>query len=98
MMLDLIAQPGRVDHQAPHAAAQQRLQRPLHQRLAAHRQQRLGAGVGQRAHALATTGGEDQGAGGSRIHARTVEDRSIRPPEPLRAGGLSVDGVTPWHG
>jgi hypothetical protein len=49
----------------------QRLELPLDQRLAAHAQQWLGAGVGERAHALAAPGGEDQRRGLFR-HPRAV--------------------------
>jgi len=51
--LELVFQIGRVDHDVAHAIACQGLQVPGDQRLAADRQQGLGRGVGQRAHALA---------------------------------------------
>ncbi len=60
--LDLLAQPGGVDHQPREAARLQRLHGPLHQRFAAHRQQGFGRGVGQWAHARAESGGQHHGA------------------------------------
>mgnify|MGYP000606060005 CR=1 FL=1 len=49
------------------ATARQRLHGPLHQRLAAYRQQRLGGLVGEWAHALTATGRQNQGAGLGRV-------------------------------
>ncbi|CAM5512045.1 hypothetical protein RLIN73S_00388 [Rhodanobacter lindaniclasticus] len=49
-----------VDRHVVHADRGELLQMPDDQRLAAHAQQRLGRAVGQRAHALAAAGGEDQ--------------------------------------
>jgi hypothetical protein len=64
---DLLLQPGGVDHHLAHAAAREGREMPLDQRLAAHAQQRLRAGVGQRPHAFAAAGGEDD-----RFHGRRV--------------------------
>src|SRR3989344_3327985 len=76
MVADLRPQPRGVDHHLFHTRLLQRRQVPLQQRLALHRQQRLGGGVGQRAHALATAGGQQQRGylvmgGGTRTHAAT---------------------------
>ena len=60
---ELVFEPGGVDHHLTHAGACQRFEVPFDQRLAAHRQQRLRAGVGERAHAFAAAGGQDQGRG-----------------------------------
>jgi hypothetical protein len=56
-----------VDDELVESAAHQALHLPCDERLAAHRQQRLGCGVGQRAHALATAGSEDQRARGQNV-------------------------------
>ncbi len=58
---NLLAQPARVDHGAAHAGLRKGLQVVLQQRPALHLQQRLGAGVGQRPHALATACGQQHG-------------------------------------
>jgi hypothetical protein len=63
---NLRAQPVGVDDQFGEAALGQRLHRPLHQRLAAHFEQGLGCGVGQRPHALAAACGQDHRPHGSR--------------------------------
>jgi hypothetical protein len=60
----LLFEPGRVDHHLPHPGARQRLQVPDDQRPAMDGQQRLGRAVGQRPHALAAPGREDEGLGG----------------------------------
>ena len=60
----LLAQPGGIDHRARHTGSSQRAQMPLQQRHALHGQQRLGARVGQRAHAFATAGGQQHGGNG----------------------------------
>ena len=58
---ELLFQPGGVDHHLAHPGGRQGLQVPFDQPLSAHAQQRLGGVVGQRAHPLAPTGGQDQG-------------------------------------
>jgi hypothetical protein len=60
---NLPAQPVGVDHQAAKAPRNERFQRPQQQGLAAHHQQRLGRGIGQGPHALATAGGQDHRGG-----------------------------------
>ena len=53
-----------VDHDVDEARGAQRLDLPDDQRLVPHRQQGLGAGVGQRPHALAAAGRQDHRAEG----------------------------------
>jgi hypothetical protein len=69
---NLLTQPGGVDHQFGKPAPRQRLGMPADQRLAAHLQQGLGHGVGQRAHALAAAGGHDHGFDGCRGHGGSL--------------------------
>ncbi|KZC36830.1 UNVERIFIED_ORG: hypothetical protein RHOFW104R5_25530 [Rhodanobacter sp. FW104-R5] len=69
-----------VDHHVVHAGRGQLFQVPRDQRLAPHRQQRLRRAVGQRAHAFAQAGGEDQRVS----HAATGKRRS-RPPARRRS-------------
>lgn len=57
---ELFGQMRGVDHHVVHAGRNQLFQVPCDQRLAAHAKQRLGRVLGQRAHALAEAGGEDQ--------------------------------------
>ena len=57
VLRNLLAQPSGVDDQVLYAAALQALHGPLHEGLAANRQQRFRHGVGQRTHALAAAGG-----------------------------------------
>ena len=64
------SQPGGVDHHLGDAQRGQLFQVPGDQRLAAHFEQGFGGGVGERAHALAQAGGEDQGAHFNRPAAR----------------------------
>ena len=59
---DHLAEVGVVDHQFGEAGGAQPFDVPDDQRLAAGRQQRLGVGVGQRAHAFAAPGGQDHRA------------------------------------
>ncbi len=60
-LLDQVAQVGVVDDDLGDAGADQVEDVPDDQRPAAHFEQRLGAGVGQRAHTFAAPGGEDHG-------------------------------------
>jgi hypothetical protein len=62
-----VAEVGVVDDELAEAGGAQALDVPHDEGLAAHRQQRLGGVVGERAHALAAAGGEDHrfGHGGS---------------------------------
>ncbi|CFN66696.1 Uncharacterised protein [Bordetella pertussis] len=62
MVDDALAQPGVVDDDVAQAGGHQAFDMPDDQRLAAHGQQGLGRGVGQRAHAFAAAGGQDHGA------------------------------------
>ena len=63
---ELRFEPGGVDHDIAHAGASEGLEMPFDQRLAAHLEQRLGRRVGQRTHALAATGREDERSGRGR--------------------------------
>lgn len=67
---DLRAQVGVVDHHPAHASGGQPAQMPANQRLGAHLQQGFGRGVGQRAHALAASGGQHHGRAGGRGHQK----------------------------
>ncbi len=68
-----VAEVGVVDHQLAKAGIAQALDVPHDQRLATGLEQRLGAMVGQRAHALAAAGGEDH-----RFHRRALRRCSRR--------------------
>lgn len=96
MALNLLAQPGGVDDDLLHAAGAQRLHPALQQRLAAHHQQRLGRVVGQRPHALAPAGGQDQRArvhghsrGGGQPHALGAARAAVS----SQAGAISGSGI-----
>jgi hypothetical protein len=70
-VLDHLPEVGVVDDELDDARRGQAFDVPHDQRLAAGRQQRLGAGVGERAHAFAAAGGEDHGFhGGLRRSSR----------------------------
>ena len=62
-LVDLLAQPGGVDHHAPEAARQQGFHGPLHQGFAVHVQQGFGRRIGEWAHAHAASGSEHHGRG-----------------------------------
>jgi hypothetical protein len=70
---ELVCQPRGVDDHIADAQRSQFLQMPRDQRLAGHRQKRLGGVVGQRAHALAEASGENQ-----RLHALTLAKAGLR--------------------
>lgn len=59
--LELLFQPSGVDHHLAHTRRGQGLEVPLDEALPAHRQQRLGRVVGQRAHPLAPACRQDEG-------------------------------------
>ena len=59
----LFLQPRGVDHHVRDTRTRQALQVPHNQRLALHAQQGFGVLVGQRTHAFAATGGQNQGLG-----------------------------------
>src|SRR5690606_29662599 len=69
---ELVGEPGGVHHHLGHPGRGEAFQVPRDQRLAGHLQQRLGGGVGERAHALAQAGGEDQGLHGHRLNSTPV--------------------------
>jgi hypothetical protein len=64
-VLDHLPQVGVVDDEIKDPRCGEALDVPDDQRLAAGRQQRLGAAVGERAHAFAAAGGEDHGFHGA---------------------------------
>ena len=70
---DLLLEPVGVDDDLANAAARQRLEVPFDQALAVQLEERLGAGVGERPHALAAAGGEDD-----RLHRAAVTGSTPR--------------------
>ena len=68
---DLRRLPMGVDHHLPHAGLGHPVQREIEQRMAAQPQQRLGDMFGQRTHAQAKPGGQEDGIFGG-WHARSV--------------------------
>ena len=60
---NVLPQPSRVDDQVGKSTQSQRLHMPIDQCFAAHLEQRLWQHVGQWPHALAASGGQNQGWG-----------------------------------
>ena len=84
-------QPGGVDHHLSHPGTRQGFEVVFDQWLAVHRQQRLGGGIGEGAHALAAASGKDQGAGRLCVsrHATSLGGcRALPQPSPMGAGAL----------
>ncbi len=82
-----VAEVGVVDDELGEAGGAQAFDVPHDQRLAAHRQQRLGRVVGERAHALAAAGGEDHRFRRARLR------RCSRPVRPRARGGRAASAA-----
>ncbi len=61
VLLDLVGEMVDVDHGGLHADRGEAIEHVIDQRLAAHRHQRFGHRIGERAHARAKAGGQDHG-------------------------------------